>query len=181
MKKILFTVLAVLTACAAYGYVGRNLTLPQLVDDASLILVVEKRAPFITQNNYNCCVGFFNYRAYHETIHHFRIVEVLFGDRSEAGELRKGGRIDVHKAYTDSWWRWQKDPPKISLDPIEDYHRSGKKIESMDRVIIFIRKAGDRFQYVVHDAYEPLDNKDEIIRLIRSVKAGYGSGYIFRE
>jgi hypothetical protein len=141
-------------------------TLQDLVCHSSCILVVERLDPPVTEHAYNCWVGLFHHRAYHETIHHFRVLEVLLGNRYMLEKKAKNSRIDVHKAYTHSWWSMQKENPKIHGTLIEYRYSPGKKEPGGEKHIVFLQTWGDRFEYAAHKAFESIEKRDEVVKII---------------
>lgn len=166
MKKLISAASVCIVLIAASVSEARIETLQDLVCNSSYILVVERLDPPVTTHGYNCWVGTFHNRAYHETIHHFRVREVLRGaldpPAGKNGELR----IDVHKAYTHTWWSLQKNPPKIHGDLIEERYSRGRKTTDAKTLIVFLGKPDGRFEYVIHDAFEPVEKRAEIVKLI---------------
>ncbi len=177
----------------------QNISLEQLIEESTYILIAKKTDPFITsekisilpdgskfenKNNppyyeppyHNSDLSKNkerNFPPYIKTAYNFKIKEILHSGRVEL----KNNLISVDEASSN----FKLDLHKgfylngMRKSPIMESYESSldyNKYESSDELIIFLsyRLKPFKLKFVVENAYESVDLKEKIVNLIKSVK-----------
>lgn len=145
-----------------------KITLEEMVKQSNAIFIVEKATPFLSIEDIKIHENVEKYPPFKKTTYHYRVIEVLFGNK----DLCKK-KIRVMSPDNERALRLHKDYylKGISKSPIYQSYSSRFDLVKDKKVILFLNHVKkDEYKLTVLSAVESIQMKTKITELIRTLK-----------
>jgi len=148
-----------------------DISLDEVVQDSSCIVIARKADPFVTEEKINITPFWKRlfgkkYPPFTKTTYHFVVIDVLFSK----GKISENKLINVIPASQESYFVMHKCYylEDVVPSPSVRSYKTNINLEKSDKLILFLTTSDyDNFTFTVENAYEDFNKKKEIENIIR--------------